>query len=778
MIDLPGGRLLARALRMPGTVSFRRFASIVEAAGSRADDVRLRDATALAAAASGLRLPTRGVRPREETARFLAAVREGADRTLGLRPFDEQLLGCCALLSGHAVEMDTGEGKTLVGALAAAGHALAGGRVHVVSVNDYLAERDAEWMRPFFDLFGVSVGWIGQHTPHAERQRTYECQVVYAPVSEIGFDVLRDRFAVDDEERVLPVFDVAIVDEADAVMIDEAMVPLVLAGASDGAADGATRAALLVESLEQGTHFTVDPSGTTVSLTDAGLDRIEESLGGLNLYEASHIDTLTLVNLALHARVLVRRDEDYVIDDRVVRLINAGRGRIAHLQRWPDGLHAAVEAKERVAASAPGVILDSITVQDLLGRYRELSGMSGTIVAVAEELLEFYTLPAGRVERHEPLRRTDLPDRVLATESEKYRAVLEQVRERHEAGQPVLVGTQSVAESEYVARLLADAGIEARVLNAKNDADEASIVARAGEYGAVTVSTQMSGRGTDIRLGGVDQRGRDRVVAAGGLAVVAVGRYPTRRLDTQLRGRSGRQGDPGASVVIASLDDEVVQLNAPAHLLAAIDRDRDRVSVARRGRILTASQRIAEGLRRDRHRATWAYNRAIAAQRETVLQRRTDLGLGDNALTMLRARPDAPTTLLEESCEATALASAARLVMLHYLDEHWTDHLAELQEIRDGIHLRALAGQRPEDEFHRIALRTFQGFFDRVTDDVVAFVARLSPDDVGRPLDELGLRRPSATWTYMVSDDPLGTPGDRATRAVGRIVRSAVYRIE
>ena len=778
MIDLPGARLLARALRMPGTASFRHVTPIIDAARADSDGMRSWDDAALVAAASGLRLPETGPLPREATARFLAAVREGADRSLGLRPFDEQLLACCALLCGHAVEMDTGEGKTLVGALAAAGHALAGSGVHVVSVNDYLAERDAAWMQPFFDLFGVSVGWIGQHTRHEERQRTYRHQVVYAPVSEIGFDVLRDRFATDDAQRVLPGSDVAIIDEADAVMIDEAIVPLVLAGAADAAADGVTQAALLVEGLQQGTHFTIDPDGTTVSLTEPGLDRVEESLGGLNLYEEAHVETLTLVNLALHARVLVRRDEDYVVEDGVVRLINTGRGRIAYLQRWPDGLYAAVEAKERVAASAPGVILDSITVQDLLGRYRMLSGMSGTIVSVAEELLEFYALPAGRMERHVPARRVDVPDRVVATEPEKYDAMLTEVRERHEAGQPILVGTQSVAESEYVAGLLARAGIETRVLNAKNDADEASLIARAGEYGAVTVSTQMSGRGTDIRLGGAHQHDRDRVVAAGGLAVVAVGRYPTRRLDAQLRGRAGRQGDPGASVVIASLDDELVQLHAPAHVLAVIDRDRGRMSGTRRAKIVASSQRIAEGLRRDRHRATWAYNRAIAAQREAVLHHRADLALADNALVEARARSDAPFAAGEEACATTPLASTARQVALYYLDEHWRDHLAELQEIRDGIHLRALAGQRPEDEFHRIALRAFQGFFDRVMDDVVSFLARLSPEDVGRPLDELGLRRPSATWTYMVSDDPIGRPGDRAVRALGRTIRKVVYRID
>lgn len=483
--SLPGWA--ARLLGMPGAASFHRYLSIVRAANeleapmAELSDDALRDDVQTLTLSVGER-----TLPREATARFLAIAREAAHRALGLRAFDEQLVGCCALLSGHAVEMDTGEGKTLVGALAAAGFTIAGKRVHMISVNDYLAERDANWMGKFFELLDVSAGWVGQHTSRDDRRAAYTRAVAYAPVSEIGFDVLRDRFAVFPHERVDPVFDVAIVDEADAVMVDEAMVPLVLAGSADHEAHAFAQATALVADLVPGEDFTVDADHATVSLTDAGLDRMEERLGAINLYDVEHLTLLTRINLALHARALVHRDVDYLVTDGKISLINATRGRVAHLQRWPDGLHAALEAKEHLSLTAPGVVLDQITVQDLLHRYETRSGLSGTITAVAEELVEFYELPSGRIERHQPNRRIDGPDPVLMTDAEKIAAIEDEVRTRHHAGQPVLVGTQSVADSERLAGRLTAGGIAVRVLNAKNDAEEAGIVARAGEYGAVT----------------------------------------------------------------------------------------------------------------------------------------------------------------------------------------------------------------------------------------------------------------------------------------------------
>ncbi|HEX4443867.1 MAG TPA: accessory Sec system translocase SecA2 [Galbitalea sp.] len=769
--------LLSQLLSRSGAVSFHRFDAVVRGAGQIADEVAGLSDDALRAAIAAFPPRTADDLSGAATAKFLALAREAAVRTVGMRAFDEQLVACCALLSGHAVEMDTGEGKTLVGAFAAAGHATAGRRAHVISVNDYLAQRDAEWMGPFFALLGVSVGWVGQHSTHEQRQRAYRCNVVYAAVSEIGFDVLRDRFAITPDEQVGPAFDVAIVDEADAVMIDEAMVPLVLAGTSDHLAEDLAEATLMVADLDAGSDFTVDADHAAVSLTDQGLDRLEAHLGGLNLYAAENIATLTRINLALRARVLVRRDVDYLVVDDAIKLINTGRGRVAHLQRWPDGLHAAIEAKEHLPASAPGMILDTVTIQDLLLSYRTLSGMSGTITAVAEDLLEFYKLPAGRVARHRPNIRIDQHDRVLLAASQKFAAIVMEITTRHAAGQPVLVGTQNVAESESLSALLSEVGIRSRVLNAKNDAAEAEIIARAGEYEAVTISTEMSGRGTDIRLGGADEQTRDRVVAAGGLAVIATSRYPSRRLDAQLRGRAGRQGDPGTSLVFVSLDDDLVQTNAPTHVLTRIERQADALPRGKRRQIVDISQAIAEGQRLDRHRTTWAYNRAIAAKRSAVLDHRRAVADEDLALTTLRRLIPEQLGMLERA-RGKVIAGTIRTIALYYLDEHWAEHLALLQEIRDGIHLRALAGQKPVDEFHRIALREFHGFFDAVYQDAARFVETLVPEDIGHNLEKLGLRRPSATWTYMVTDDPLGTPGDRIAKELGKRWRTKILRIE
>jgi preprotein translocase subunit SecA len=764
-------RWIARMLGSPGSAAFERFDGIVAAAARHAPGLRTVTGEDLKRESAEVFAGPSALDDADALARFLAIAREAATRAVGLTAFSEQLSACCALLTGHAVEMETGEGKTLVGAITAAGHVLSGRRVHVLSVNDYLARRDESWMAPFFDLLGITVRSLGQHTAHTERRRAHRADVLYAPVSEVGFDVLRDRFAFSDDERVHPVRDVALIDEADAVLIDEAMVPLVLAGSSTHEIDDFSEPTRLVLELVGERDFTVDESRTTVTLTDAGLDRLEERLGGVNLYDADHAPFLTRLNLALHARVLLHRDVDYLVVDDGIRLINNSRGRVAHLQRWPDGLHAAIEAKEGVTVSAPGTVLDTITIQDLVSSYRSVAGMSGTIVAVADDLIEFYELRSGRVPRRRPNRRVDEPDDVVLTADAKVARVIADVHARHATGQPVLIGTQSVAESEDLAARMEDAGVPVRLLNAKNDAEEAAVIARAGEWAAVTISTQMSGRGTDIRLGGVDERDRDRVVAVGGLAIIATGRYPSSRLDAQLRGRAGRQGDPGTSATVVSLDDELVQTHLPEHVLESIRRSGRDLSQTQRRQIVDTAQRIAEGVRLDRHRDTWAFNRAIAAQRTKVLSYRREVEQGDVALVTLRSRAPRLVDRLEHAGERTVGAAVAAVTLFH-LDAHWTEHIGMLQDVRDGIHLRSLAGQHPRDEFHRIALREFDGFFDAVYADVTVHCERLDPAGLDDPLQSIGLRRPSATWTYMITDDPLGQPGDRRAREIGRRWRS------
>ncbi|WP_314149192.1 accessory Sec system translocase SecA2 [uncultured Leifsonia sp.] len=737
---------VARLLGRPGTKDFREFAPVVAEAMSLID-----------------RVPARGTGHQSSVddidAYRLATIAGCASAVMGFPLHPEQMLGACALIAGNAVEMETGEGKTITGAVAAAYLALDGRHVHVLSINDFLARRDATWMHDLYERLGLAVGWVAQGSTKRERTDAYAKNIVYASISEVGYDVLRDRFALSKADRVDPVFDVAIVDEADAVLIDEAMAPLVLAGMiesreSDGASDG-QRGAALVESLEEGTHFVLDADGVTASFTEEGLDEVEKQLGGINLYSGEHTRLLTAVNLALHAKVVMRRDVDYLVKDGEIKLINATRGRVAELQRWPDGLHAAVEAKERLSMSAHGVVLDTITVQDLALRYRHLSGMSATTVAVADDLDEFYTLPSGRIDRHRPLARVDRQDVVFLERGEMLNAAIEEVARIHRTGQPVLVGTQSVAESEEIEARLAEQSIKPTVLNAKNDAAEAAVIAQAGSFGAVTISTQISGRGTDIVLGGPDGHDRERVATAG-LAVVAIGRYPSRRLDAQLRGRSGRQGDPGMTVGFSSLEDDLIRANYPEQVPTEGAVARERLTPRRRRSIANRAQQIAENARLERHRSTWAYNRAIAWQRGHVLRVRENILTTHIAAELLRDRDPDHVEALVSATSSGAHSEAVRRISLAIADESWADHLALLQELRDGIHLRALAGEDPLDSFHTLALEEFDGWEERLWQAVHDVHRDLAAVDILNVRIPETVRVPSAIWTYMISDNPFG----------------------
>ncbi|GAA2829893.1 preprotein translocase subunit SecA [Leucobacter komagatae] len=699
----------------------------------------------------------------------IAEAAKASTARLGLEPTQHQLAAASALAAGYGVEMDTGEGKTLVGALAAASLALGGRHVHVLTVNDYLARRDAAWMGPIYRDLGLSVAAVGSDSDPSARAEAYRANVVYAAVTEIGYDVLRDGIARDERERVHPILDAAIVDEADAVMIDEAVSPLVLAGERAAEPQDFTREIAAVRRLIEGTHFELDRERSTAFLTDAGATEIERDLG-VELYAEGRGDQLSRVNVALMAVAVARRDVDYVVRDGAVRLVNEGRGRIASIQRWPDGLHAAVEAAEGITATQPGTMLDTLTIQDLLARYNSLAGMSGTLVAVANELEEFYGLKVCRVDRATPNARTDEPLAAHLTRAEKVDAMTRDVAACVAVQRPVLVGTQSVSDSEALAAEFAGRGILARVLNARNDEAEAALVAEAGAPGAVTISTQMSGRGTDVRLGGADGVHRDRVVAAGGLRVIADGIYPTKRLDAQLRGRAGRQGDPGSAATYVSLDDDLLVEHAPDSLrrrAAARQGDAGRRAVAEAA---LAAQRIATAQRLDRHRSAWEYSRAISKQRRAVLATREQwLTGGGSAADAVRQRAPELVARLEARAGRAVALSACRDIALWQLDELWSEHLELLDELRDGIHLRALADEAPTAAFHMQALREFEGFFDAALDRIVEALAGLDADSLLGGV-ATAVRRPSATWTYMLVDNPLGSRADRATRGLQRLL--------
>jgi preprotein translocase subunit SecA len=749
--------IVRRFLQKPGTMELTPFLKLLPQVG--AHEQRLRELTdgELTAAARAAR----------DDAEICACGREAARRALGERPYDVQILGTLAMLSGLIAEMATGEGKTLSGALAAAGHASRGRSVHVMAVNDYLARRDAEWMRPVYDLLGVTVGWINQTSTAAERRRAYAAQVTYAPVSEIGFDVLRDRLVTDIADLVAGDPDVALIDEADSVLIDEARVPLVLAGAAE-IADIDREMARIAAGLDRGRHYEVDEDARNVYLTSAGERAAEQALGGIDLYTAEHAEALTRLNVALHAHALLQRDVDYIVRDGVVHLINESRGRVARLQRWPDGLHAAVEAKEGLAASESGEILDSVTIQSLVRRYRTICGMTGTAAATGEQFREFYGLEIAVIPPNRPCVRADEPDRVYPTLRDKEKAVVDEVAAAHATGRPILIGTLDVAESERLAADLDRAGLRCTVLNAKNDAQEAAIVAEAGAYGAITVSTQMAGRGTDIRLGGT---GGDRSLIAGlgGLYVIGTGLHASSRLDHQLRGRSGRQGDPGGSVFFASMEDELILQYAP-------DEARAQIPDSRAHWLLGHAQRVAEGVNLEIHRNTWRYNKLVEGQRRIVLDHRDRVLRADDALPALARQCPQRLEELSLSVDRSVLVSAARQIVLFHLDRAWADHLAFLADLREGIHLRALArGTVPLDEFQREADRAFRVLLAEASarSAETFLTAPITPDGVD--LEAVGLKRPTATWTYLVHENPFGTDIDRALRSIARRLRRAPH---
>lgn len=706
----------------------------------------------------------------EDKSTFLACLAVAAQRKLGLKPYHVQSQAVLRLLEGDVIQMATGEGKTLVGAMAATGFALTGKRVHVVTVNNYLASRDAEWMRPLVETFGLSVASVTEKLSADERRSAYRSDIIYAPVNELGFDVLRDNQITAREQAVQTPADVALVDEADSVLVDEALVPLVLAGSRKGDAPTG-QITDVVSRLRENIDYHISQDGRTVALSDEGAHRVEKELGIDSLYSEENIgNVLVKVNLALHAKALLIRDIHYIVSDGELQLIDASKGRVADLQRWPDGLQTAVEAKEGLEVSEGGRILDTITLQELMRRYPTVCGMTGTAVEATDQLRQFYDLHVSVIERNKPLQRFDEQDRVYATLAEKNHAIVQEIQTLHATGQPVLVGTQDVAESEDLAEVLGELGITVNVLNAKNDEEEARIIAEAGDEGRVTVSTQMAGRGTDIKLGGADGRDRETVVASGGLAVIGTSKHRTARLDNQLRGRSGRQGDPGLSMFFVSLEDDVVAQGGEDDSLVIKPAPDGRLDAKRVYDFISHCQRVTEGQLLEIHAQTWKYNQLLADQRVIIDKRRANLLDTDQAWQELEQRaPERAAELADVSTDAKI--TAAREIMLFHLDLAWADHLEMMDDVRESIHLRAIARETPIDEYHRIAVREFKELAQRAVDEAVETFTTVEIDEAGAHMDNSGLARPSATWTYMVSDNPLAGSGNSVIGGIGNLFR-------
>jgi preprotein translocase subunit SecA len=691
-----------------------------------------------------------------------ALAREAARRGLGQRPFDEQVLAGLALAEGRVAEMATGEGKTLAAVAPVFLHALAGRGAHVLTFNDYLARRDAAWMRPVYERLGVSVASVQERMTPEARRAAYGADVTYLTAKEAGFDHLRDGLCLEPAERVQREFHFALVDEADSILIDEARIPLVIAGEGDEALAGPERLARLVRTLTPRVDFDTDEFAHNIGLTEAGAARAEAALGCGSLHALENLSLHAQLRHALHAEHLLQRDVDYIVRGGRVELVDESTGRVADRRHWPDGLHAAVEAKEGLRLTAEGRILGSVTLQHFLALYPLLAGMTATAQSAAEELLAFYGLRTVPIPSHRPAVRQDRPDVVFTHKDARRVALVEEVRVAHDRGRPVLVGTASVGESEQLAAALGDAGVPCAVLNAKNDEREAAVVAAAGSLGAVTISTNMAGRGTDIRLGGEDESRRAEVVATGGLYVIGTSRHASVRIDSQLRGRAGRQGDPGESCFYVSLEDDLVRRYGLERLISArhlpARQDAPIASPLVRAEIARA-QRIVEDEGFQLRRSLFGYSDVVERQRRAIRRWRTAvLERTVESRLLLERAPERWTSLLPLVGESVLVEVERRLTLLA-IDRCWSDHLAELRELREDSVLLAFAGRFPLAEFHRQAADGFAALERRIEDEVARDFGALEISKEGVDWERAGLRGPSATWTYLVGENPFGASG-------------------
>lgn len=769
---------------------------------------------------------TEGENLDELLAEAFATVREVSIRTLGLRHFDVQLIGGMVLHEGNIAEMRTGEGKTLVATLPAYLNAISGRGVHVITVNDYLAKRDSQWMRPIFEFLGLSVGVIYPDMSHSDKKAAYGCDIVYGTNNEYGFDYLRDNMAFSLEDKVQRELNFAIIDEVDSILIDEARTPLIISGAAEDSSELYIKINTLIPQLkkqeEEGGEgdFTIDEKQKQAHLTDAGHQHIEELLisaklldQGESLYHASNIMLMHHVNAALKAHSMFHRDIDYIVSDNQVVIVDEHTGRTMPGRRWSEGLHQAVEAKEGVSIQNENQTLASITFQNFFRMYNKLSGMTGTADTEAYELQQIYNLDVVVIPTNRDMMRQDEPDLVYLNQTDKFEAVIEDVRECVARQQPVLVGTASIEASEFLSQLLKKANVKHQVLNAKFHEKEAQIIAEAGRPGAVTIATNMAGRGTDIVLGGslaadlaqlpetataeekqevkrVWQQRHDEVLASGGLRIIGSERHESRRIDNQLRGRSGRQGDVGSSRFYLSLEDNLMRIFASERVASMMRRLGMQPGEPIEHNLVTKAienaQRKLEGHHFDVRKQLLDYDNVANDQRQVIYtQRASIMEMADTEEVINMMREDVinnlvdtyiPPQSLEDQWDAKALSdvlteefqfdipvlqwidedhhiqqeqikekilaaavthydekvSAAgrpvmsqfeKSVILQTLDNQWREHLASMDQLRQGIHLRGYAQKDPKQEYKKEAFTLFTAMLDNLKYDVIRLIS-------------------------------------------------------
>jgi len=720
-----------------------------------------------------------------------AVVREAAKRVLGMRHYDVQLVGGVVLHNGTIAEMKTGEGKTLVATLPVYLNGLTGKGVHVVTVNDYLARRDAEWMSAVYNFLGLTTGTILHEKSDAERKAAYNADIAYGTNNEFGFDYLRDNMKFDINDFCQRPHHYAIVDEVDSILIDEARTPLIISGPADMSTELYERVNQVIPPFKRDLHYVVDEKARSVTLTEEGVALGEELLKVDNLYDPKNIEWLHHLNQAMKAHALFKRDVDYLVKDGEVVIVDEFTGRTMPGRRYSDGLHQALEAKEGVKVEQENQTLASITFQNYFRMYEKLAGMTGTADTEAAEFKKIYDLDVVVIPTHQEMVRIDYPDQIYKSAAAKYKAVVREITELHEKGQPVLVGTISIDVSEKIARMLKKTGVPHEVLNAKHHEREAEIVADAGQKGKVTIATNMAGRGTDIKLG-------EGVADLGGLHILGTSRHESRRIDNQLRGRSGRQGDPGSSRFFLSLEDDLLRIFGSDRISGIMDKlgmeEDEAIEHTMISRAIENAQRKVEGHNFDIRKHLLEYDDVMNKQREVIYRQRCEVlegadvkeeivgmiddlvddmvpefvdpkvssedwdwnGLRERLLVTFSLpfdwdeaeRRDLDEDGLREKLGAMVhgaydrkeaevgvetMRHLERVLLLQMVDNHWKEHLLNMDHLKEGIGLRGYGQKNPLDEYKKEGFEMFLAMVDRVKEQTVNTLFRIQlarEDDV------------------------------------------------
>lgn len=711
-----------------------------------------------------------------------AVVREAAKRVLNMRPFEVQLIGAVVLHEGNISEMKTGEGKTLSSTMPAYLNALSGKGVHVITVNEYLAERDATDMGVLYEFLGMTVGLNISGMSKEDKKEAYDCDITYGTNNEYGFDYLRDNMVLYKEQMVQRPLNFAIIDEVDSILIDEARTPLIISGSAQKSVDLYQRADSLVATLKQEQDYTYDVKTKGVQLTEEGINKAERFFGIENLFDLSNVSLTHHINQALKAHASMQRDTDYVIEEGEVVIVDQFTGRLMKGRRYSDGLHQAIEAKEKLQIQNESMTLASITFQNFFRMYNKLAGMTGTAKTEEEEFRNIYNMDVVAIPTNRPIAREDRVDLIYKTTKEKYDAVVEEIKQRNDLGQPVLVGTVAVETSEVISDLLKKARVRHNVLNAKNHYREAEIIENAGERNAVTIATNMAGRGTDIKLG-------EGVVELGGLAVIGTERHESRRIDNQLRGRSGRQGDPGMSQFYLSMEDELMRRFGSDNLRNMMDRlgmeEGEPIKHKMISRAVESAQKRVEGNNFDARKTVLSYDDVLREQREIIYKQRFDViesedGVRNIVEDMIESTVDnlvrthtsdedednwdyeaiveyAQGNLLEkedisiddikgkEPKEVTAflmdvirqrydekeeemspeqMREFEKVILLRTVDTKWMDHIDQMDQLRQGIHLRAYAQNDPLREYQVEGFNMFEAMITNIEEETARHVMK------------------------------------------------------